>query len=346
MFNFSIPTAERREMLYRLLVTWFIATILTIILSASGVIHIFDQAIYSFAIATLMWFFMDMGDFVLFKNPGKRFPFSIQRYLFAAVAIIVANYCGFLIGDRLTVWDILSTNLSQVLTWAFLELVLASATIWFFTQQHQHREDRKSTNETRLRLLEAQLEPHMLFNTLANLRALVTSDPTMATKMLDRIVNYLRANLSGSRTTMHSLSAEFERLDDYLDIMKMRMGTRLDYSLYLAPELAHHQVPPFIMQPLVENAIKHGLEPKVEGGRIFIKAEIVDKKVVLEVNDTGLGVDKDDLQNSRGFGWTQVSERLLATYGHNATINLIATEAYKTSAKITFPYIKELRIIQ
>jgi Histidine kinase len=339
MVNFSIPPDERRHMLYRLSVTWFIAAILTIILTASGVIHLFDQAIYSFAIATLMWFFIDIGDFILFKNVGKRFPFSKKRYFFAAIAIIIANYCGFLIGDWLTVWDVLTTNQTQVWTWAFLELVIAGFSIWFFTQQYQHREDRKSTNETRLRLLEAQLEPHMLFNTLANLRSLVSSDPAMATKMLDRIVNYLRANLSGSRITMHSLSAEFERLDDYLDIMKMRMGTRLDYSLYLSPELKNHLVPPFILQPLVENAIKHGLEPKIEGGRIFIKADIDNDKVILEVNDTGLGVHKDDLLKSTGFGWAQVSERLIATYGQKSTINLIATEAYNTSAKITFPYI-------
>lgn len=325
-------------MRYRLLVTWFTAAILTIILSASGHIHINDQAIYSFAISTLMWLFIDVGDLLLFKNAGKRFPFSKKRYLFATANIIVANYCGFWIGDWLTVWDILTTNQTQVWTWAFLELVIASISCWFFLQQQRQKEDRKSTNETRLRLLESQLEPHMLFNTLANLRALVSSDPAMATKMLDRIVNYLRANLSGSRITMHSLSTEFERLDDYLDIMKMRMGTRLSYSLYLAPELHNHLVPPFILQPLVENAIKHGLEPKVEGGRIFVKAAIVDGKVVLEVNDTGLGVHKDDLLKNNGFGWAQVSERLIATYGHKATINLIATEAYKTTAKITFPY--------
>ena len=247
MFNLPIPPDERRNMLYRLTVTWFIAAVLTVILSASGVIHLFDQAIYSFAIATLMWLFIDMGDFILFTSVGKRFPFSKKRYLFATIAIIIANYCGFWIGDWLTVWYILTTNQTQVWTWAFLELVIAGFTIWFFMQQYQHREDRKSTNETRLRLLEAQLEPHMLFNTLANLRTLVSSDPAMATKMLDRIVNYLRANLSGSRITMHSLSAEFERLDDYLDIMKMRMGTRLSYSLYLCPELKNHLVPPFIL---------------------------------------------------------------------------------------------------
>lgn len=345
MFNFSIPPDERRNMLYRLSVAWFIAAILTVILSASGVVSIFDQAIYSFAIATLMWLFVDVGDFVLFKNAGNRFPFSKKRYLFATVAIVIANYCGFWIGDWFTVWDILTTNRTQVWTWAFLELVIAGFSVWFFMQQHNHKEERKSSSETRLRLLESQLEPHMLYNTLANLRALVKTNPDLATQMLDRIVDYLRATLGASRTTMHPLSDEFARLNDYLEIMKVRMGMRLSYSLDLSVELADHPIPPFLLQPLVENAIKHGLEPKVEGGRILVKASIANDKISLEVSDTGVGVNDEDLLASKGFGWAQVKERLLSTYGENATINLIATEAYKTSAMITFP-CKKLSIIQ
>jgi sensor histidine kinase YesM len=194
--------------------------------------------------------------------------------------------------------------------------------------------------ESRLKLLESQLEPHMLFNTLANLRALVQSDKVLATQMLDRIVSYMRAIVSGSRETMHSLREEFERLDDYLDLMKLRMGERLNYTLYLSPELDKHLVPPFILQPLVENAIKHGLESKVEGGRIFVVATIERNMVALEVNDTGIGANKEDLRNTKGFGWSQISERLVATYGDQATINLVALDGYNTSAKITFPYVE------
>lgn len=341
MFNFLIPPDERRDMLHRLLVTWFIAAILTIILSASGVIHIFEQAIYSFAIATLMWFFIDVGDFILFKNTGKRFPLSKERYLFAAIAIIVANYCGFWIGDWLTVWDILTTNQTQVWTWAFLELVLASFSVWFFILQHRHKEDRKSTYETRLRLLESQLEPHMLYNTLANLRALVKTDPDLAIQMLDQIVDYLRATLGASRTTMHPLSAEFARLGDYLEIMKVRMGMRLNYTLDLPAELASHPFPPFLLQPLVENAIKHGLEPKVGGGRIVVTACIAGDEVVIDVSDTGVGSDAEELSRTKGFGIKQVTDRLAATYGGKGTISFIATEAYNTLAKVTFPYIEQ-----
>jgi sensor histidine kinase YesM len=232
----------------------------------------------------------------------------------------------------------LSTRWFQAAYWAALNVVLTFVFVEYVNLRHLHKENQLSTNEARLKLLESQLEPHMLFNTLANLRALIQTDTEFATKMLDRIVDYMRATLGGSRATMHTLREEFERLDDYLDLMKLRMGERLNYTLYLCPELDNYLVPPFILQPLVENAIKHGLEPKIEGGRIFIVATIEGKMVSLEVNDTGTGANKDDLLNAKGFGWMQVSERLIATYGEKATINLVALEGYKTSAKISFPY--------
>jgi Histidine kinase len=343
VFNFNIPSEERSDMVNRLITVLLVAALFTIALCTvpSRREFLVTQLVYSYAISILIWLFIDVGDMVVFKTAGKRFPFTKNRYIFAFFALIVGHFFGTMIGDWYSGWSLLIKEPQTVLMWNIVIQVVTFGLIWLFTQRNHHKEDRRSTYDTRLRLLESQLEPHMLFNTLANLRALVSTDPIMATQMLDRIVDYMRATLGGSRATMHPLSAEFERLDDYLDLMKMRMGNRLSYSLYLSPELKNYPVPPFILQPLAENAIKHGLEPKVEGGRIFIKADIVNKRVLLEVNDTGSGVHPDDLINSNGFGWTQVSERLIATYGHHATINLVATEAYKTTAKITFPYIEQ-----
>jgi Histidine kinase len=342
MFNFSIPPRERKDMLCRLLVSWALATVLTFVLTADGNTPLMEQVIYSFAIATLLWFFIDVGDFYFFSNTGKRYPFTKKRYLFVAIATVVANYCGFFIGDTLTGWTLLTTKPSQVGTWALLELVITVFSVWFYTQQEHHKEDRRLTYEARLRLLESQLEPHMMFNTLANLRALVQTDPTLALQMLDRIVDYMRATLGGSRANKHALSVEFARIDDYLDLMKLRMGARLEYELHLSPNLADYPVPPFILQPLVENAIKHGLEPKVEGGRIVVNARILDDEVVIDVSDTGVGSDAEELSRAKGFGIKQVTDRLAATYGDKGTIIFIATEAYNTLAKVTFPYNKEL----
>jgi LytS/YehU family sensor histidine kinase len=173
-----------------------------------------------------------------------------------------------------------------------------------------------------LRLLETQLEPHMLFNTLANLRALITTEPASAIAMLDRLNDYLRATLRASRSgeaqhAPHTLADEFARLDDYLALMAVRMGPRLRCTLSLPPTLARHPLPPLLLQPLVENAIRHGLEPHMAGGEINVSAEAQGQDLVLTVSDTGAGCETRPTATGAdaGFGLAQVRERLDTAFG-------------------------------
>ncbi|WP_213959679.1 histidine kinase [Variovorax sp. dw_954] len=202
----------------------------------------------------------------------------------------------------------------------------------------------RDASEARLKLLETQLEPHMLFNTLANLRVLITTDPQRAVAMLDRLNSYLRATLSGSRALAHPLSAEFDLLRDYLELMSVRMGERLQYTLDLPDYLRDAAVPPLLLQPLVENAIQHGLEPKVGGGSIVVRARRQgagsDARLVLEVNDTGVGLSQHAStldEPGRGFGLTQVRERLASTYGDRGAITLAPAGSGGTCAAATLP---------
>jgi LytS/YehU family sensor histidine kinase len=181
-------------------------------------------------------------------------------------------------------------------------------------------EARKHADEARLKLLETQLEPHMLFNTLANLRALIGVDPVRAQQMLDHMIAYLRATLSGSRAATHTLQAEFDRLRDYLELMSIRMGPRLQFTLDLPPDLTQHQVPALLLQPLVENSIQHGLEPKIEGGHIIVRARREGASVILEVADTGVG-PPGSVADAKGFGMSQVRERLVTLHGSAARMN-------------------------
>ncbi|ODU99248.1 MAG: hypothetical protein ABT20_17190 [Rubrivivax sp. SCN 70-15] len=187
--------------------------------------------------------------------------------------------------------------------------------------------------EARLRLLESQLEPHMLFNTLANLRVLIGLDPPRAQAMLDRLNEYLRATLDASRSGHQPLAAEFDRVADYLALMGMRMGPRLQVALDLPEALCALPVPPLLLQPLVENAIKHGLEPKVEGGRIAVRAWCEG----LEVRDTGLGLGQPPsaVASTAGFGLQQVRDRLATLYGTRAGLTLMPVDDAAGGARAT-----------
>ena len=186
---------------------------------------------------------------------------------------------------------------------------------------------RRSATENQLKLLESQLEPHMLFNTLANLRVLIATDPARAQAMLDQLIAFLRATLGASRVAQHPLSAEFARLGDYLALMKVRMDHRLQADFDLPPRLAGALVPPLLLQPLVENAVKHGLEPQVEGGRIHVSAALDGQQLVLRVRDTGAGLARAGIEGTQ-FGLAQVRERLATLYGTQASLELAdATDA-------------------
>ncbi|ODU11149.1 MAG: histidine kinase [Rubrivivax sp. SCN 71-131] len=182
-------------------------------------------------------------------------------------------------------------------------------------------------SEHQLRLLQSQLEPHMLFNTLANLRVLIGLDAVRAQAMLDHLIAYLRATLAASRRERHPLATEFERLDDYLTLMAIRMGARLQVQLDLPAALRAVPVPPLLLQPLVENSIRHGLEPQVQGGRIAVAARRDGDTLQLTVRDTGVGLEAAAAAVPRadeggGFGSTQVRQRLQALYGDGARFTL------------------------
>lgn len=195
----------------------------------------------------------------------------------------------------------------------------------------------RDASEARLRLLQSQLEPHMLFNTLANLRALIGVDPPAAQRMVDRLNDYLRATLDASRATTHPLSAEFERLRDYLDLMAIRMGPRLAASFDLPDALRDVPVPPLILQPLVENAIRHGLEPQVAGGRIDVHAAREGDALVLTVHDSGAGFDATQPPRSGRFGMAQVIERVASATSGRGTVDVQSQSGAGTTVRLTLP---------
>jgi signal transduction histidine kinase len=192
-----------------------------------------------------------------------------------------------------------------------------AAGTWFFWSRHKAAELERGRVEAQLRLLQAQIEPHFLFNTLANLDALIATDPARARLMLGHLNDYLRATLAAARKERNSLEEEFALLRNYLEVLAIRMGARLRYELALPEALASLQVPPMLLQPLVENALKHGLEPKVEGGSVRVSAREERGRLVLEVADTGLGSHGS---GGSGVGLANLRERLAAAFGGAADV--------------------------
>jgi signal transduction histidine kinase len=197
--------------------------------------------------------------------------------------------------------------------------------------------------ESELRLLRAQIEPHMLFNTLANLRSLIDDDSHKAQAMVDLLIVYLRSALSASRTDAVTLRSEFSQLRAYLEIMSLRMGPRLTYRLDLPGALEQISVPPMLLQPLVENAIKHGLEPNVGAGSVEVMAHQTPAGIEISVVDSGLGLSPESAGQPCGdagtgsYGLLHVRERLRAVYGPLATLTLAAQEPQGVCATVRIP---------
>lgn len=196
--------------------------------------------------------------------------------------------------------------------------------------------------ENRLRLLQSQLEPHMLFNTLANLSTLIDADPRRAKGMLNHLIAFLRSTLEASRLGVHPLSVEFDRLKDYLELMHIRMGERLETTFLLPAELSMMPVPPLLLQPLVENAIKHGIEPKMDGGRIEIQASRSAGFLFLTVRDSGVGMSQLSTSGAK-FGLEHVRQRLSTLYGDAGTLSFAAADDAQGGmvAIIKMPLTKE-----
>jgi signal transduction histidine kinase len=203
-------------------------------------------------------------------------------------------------------------------------------------------EAQRLASESHLRLLHSQLEPHMLFNTLANLRSLVRDDPAAAEQMIDQLITYLRGSLAASRAPWTTLGAEFAQLRAYLDIMATRMGPRMAWKLELPPALEAAAIAPMLLQPLVENAVKHGVEPQVGAGSIEVTARETAEGIEISVCDSGPGLAPQHEQarprpGHSSYGLQHVRERLQALYGSAGSLRLQPAQPRGTCAVVRFP---------
>jgi signal transduction histidine kinase len=263
-------------------------------------------------------------------------PFT-GRTLYYSVVSIIGVFAGYALGSALLDWPHLWSSVlspqgatSILLLSLIISLTLA---IVFFARERQAKAESEFQSErarseaaekqirvAQLQLLEAQIEPHFLYNTLANVISLIDAEPATAKRMVERLIDYLRRAAVDSGAEDATLGRQIELLRAYLDLIVLRMGSRLSYRIDVPPELSGLPLPPMLLQPVVENAIKHGLEPKIAGGEVSVTAKRDGDRLLLAVTDNGLGVRTTRGAASTGLGLANLRARLSTMHGASASL--------------------------
>ena len=195
---------------------------------------------------------------------------------------------------------------------------------------------RRQLLEARLQTLTAQIEPHFLMNTLANLRYLINSDAPAASRLLDHLADFLQGALERSRTPRSTLGAEVALVASYLTIMQVRLGERLTFTVHAPSEFADVPFPPLLLQTLVENALRHGIEPSEAGGRVEVNVERRGDRITVSVRDNGVGLAPD---SAPGVGLHNTRERLATFYDGTASLELAPALPSGAVVAISIPAI-------
>lgn len=211
----------------------------------------------------------------------------------------------------------------------------------FFAKEELHRkqihilENEKNLVELQLNALQAQIEPHFLFNTLSNILSLIETNPKHSHAMLEHFILYLRGTLDSTRENTIELAEEVNNVTAYLDVIKFRMGDRLKANIEIPKELSQIKIPPMLLLNLVENSIKHGLEPKVDGGTINIIAEKNSASIIITIEDTGMGIQ--DHNSNSGIGLSNTRERLALFSRNDARMTIEQNQPQGTRVTINLP---------
>ena len=204
--------------------------------------------------------------------------------------------------------------------------------------EHERSELERKALDARLRLLQAQVEPHFLFNTLANVRELVVAGSPRAATVLDTLIAYLRAAVPRLHEPATTIGQEVQLVRAYLALMYMRMPDRLQFDVQADDATLDLRCPPTTLLTLVENAVRHGIDPSEEGGRIDVRVELSDGRCRVSVTDTGLGLRQSD--GGLGTGLSALRERLALVFGREVHVRISAVDPHGVRAEAEFPAIR------
>ncbi len=279
--------------------------------------------------------------------PGRWLPAKNALAFLIGMAIGLSNLSSVAYNSPTAVW-VFTDNTANLRNIVFSTAISLTVFFFFYTQYRAQKyrlqakqsalesaELNRSRAISELQLLQSQIEPHFLFNTLAHVEALTESDPQQARVLLRDLTSMLRTSLTRTRSAMTTLGEELEFLRHYLQILQHRIGDRLHFTIDCADSLRTVPLPPLLVQPLVENAIQHGLEPSVEGGELVISARSDADNLVIRVSDTGVGPGPEASKQS--IGLKNVRSRLRLIYGDEARCELQPNQPSGLTAQLLIP---------
>ncbi|WP_375748312.1 sensor histidine kinase [Vibrio sp. HN007] len=202
--------------------------------------------------------------------------------------------------------------------------------------KRKETEKEKALVLSQLSQLQSQIEPHFLFNTLANISALIESDTKKAQLMINKLTDLLRANLKSTREALTTVEAEIEMLNAYLGIQQVRLGERLEFRIVCDESIKSMSVPPLLIQPLVENSINHGIEPKPEGGNVEVEFHLEADYLNVNVSDSGRGFSEHG-QKGHGIGLENIRNRLEMLFETKAKLIIKEKASGGVEARISLP---------
>jgi signal transduction histidine kinase len=299
--------------------------------------------IVTLTVAAIIHLLFDLGRVVL-ATPARLARWRPwQRSTYFAGVPMLGVLLGWPLGLTLAGANLMDWVGTPEGTNTIVGTVLASLTITllmhtYFASRHREIVAERRATEAQLRLLQAQIEPHFLFNTLANVQSLMDHDPPKARAMLSSFTDYLRATLGTLRSETSTVGHELDLAQSYLQLLQTRMEDRLRFEIDTDAAARQLPLPSLLLQPLVENAVMHGLEPSIEGGCVQVRAHVADGRLVLSVQDDGRGLDAARRPGSRGNGMAlaNIRERLQARYGSAARLHIEAAHP-GTLATVTLP---------
>jgi sensor histidine kinase YesM len=311
-----------------------------------------------YLIVLLRWLFAGMCLLLVFgviERWPRRLPRWIARWALQVIGVAVVTPFVFSIAYALTTWDDTKPwyrdkdRMGGYGTMTVLTLLVAPwmATVALLRQirgeaerqalafELERSEYERKASDARLRLLQAQVEPHFLFNTLANVRELVESGSPQAATVLASLIAYLRAAVPRLHDASTTLGQELELVRAYLEVMHMRMPDRLQFTVQADPASEALACPSTILLTLVENAVRHGIDPSELGGRIDVRARVASGRCVAQVIDTGVGMRGSS--EGLGTGLSNLRERLQLAFAGDAALRVAANVPRGVCAEIEFP---------